>query len=84
MYAPAVFDLHCDTLTAFRDAPSPSGERDTLDLPGCHFALSKLPSGVRWCQCCAIFLPDQLRGEEASRLLRAPPGQLLPADGAVF
>ena len=51
MYAPAVFDLHCDTLTAFRDAPSPSGARDTLDLPGCHFALSKLPAGTRWCQC---------------------------------
>ena len=65
MYAPAVFDLHCDTLTAFRDAPSPSGARDTLDRPGCHFALSKLPAGTRWCQCCAIFLPDRLRGTEA-------------------
>ena len=65
MHIPAVFDLHCDTLTAFLDAPSPAGERDTLDLPGHHFALSKLPSGVRWCQCCAIFLPDELRGEEA-------------------
>lgn len=66
MYAPAIFDLHCDTLTALRNAPSPSGARDTLDLPGCHFALSKLPAGTRWCQCCAIFLPDELRGEEAA------------------
>jgi len=38
---------------------------NTLDLPGRHFSLSALPEGVRWCQCCAIFLPDELRGEEA-------------------
>ena len=40
-------------------------ETDTLDLPGRHFSLSAIPEGVRWCQCCAIFLPDGLRGEEA-------------------
>ena len=66
MHAPAVFDLHCDTLTALPDAPAPSGEPDTLDLPGRHFSLSRLPAGVRWCQCCAVFLPDELRGEEAA------------------
>lgn len=38
---------------------------DTLDLPGRHFSLSAIPKGVRWCQCCAIFLPDGLAGEEA-------------------
>jgi len=38
---------------------------NTLDLPGRHFSLSAIPEGVRWCQCCAIFLPDELRGEEA-------------------
>lgn len=38
---------------------------DTLDLPGRHFSLSAIPKGVRWCQCCAIFLPDGLKGEEA-------------------
>ena len=38
---------------------------DTLDLPGRHFSLSALPEGVRWCQCCAIFIPDGLSQEEA-------------------
>lgn len=54
----ALIDLHCDTLTA----PGGSG---SLDDPCRHFALSKIPKGVRWCQCCAIYLPDRLRGEEA-------------------
>lgn len=40
-------------------------ETDTLDLPGRHFSLSAIPEGVRWCQCCAIFIPDGLKGEEA-------------------
>lgn len=40
-------------------------ETNTLDLPGHHFSLSALPEGVRWCQCCAIFLPDGLTQEEA-------------------
>ena len=38
---------------------------NTLDNPCCHFALSKIPRGVHWCQCFAIFIPDGLRGEEA-------------------
>ena len=38
---------------------------NTLDNPCCHFALCKVPQGVHWCQCCAIFIPDGLRGEEA-------------------
>ena len=54
----ALIDLHCDTLTA----PEGSG---SLDDPCRHFALSKIPREVRWCQCCAIFIPDGLRGEEA-------------------
>lgn len=59
-----IFDLHCDTLTAFMDnAPHPSG--DTLNDPRHQFALSKIPHGVRWAQCCAIFLPDSLSGERA-------------------
>lgn len=40
-------------------------ETDTLDLPGRHFSLSAIPKGVSWCQCCAIFIPDELKGEEA-------------------
>lgn len=39
---------------------------NTLDLPGRHFSLSAIPEGVNWCQCCAIFVPDGLRGEEAA------------------
>ena len=38
---------------------------NTLDLPARHFSLSAVPAGVRWCQCCAIFIPDGLRGEDA-------------------
>ena len=40
------------------------GDRDTLDVPGNHFALSQIPPEVRWCQCCAIFVPDGLTQEE--------------------
>lgn len=54
----ALIDLHCDTLTR------PEGG-DTLNLPGGHFSLSAIPEGMCWCQCCAIFIPDELRGEEA-------------------
>ncbi len=39
-------------------------ENDTLDLPGRHFSLSAIPEGVRWCQCCAIFIPDGLSQKE--------------------
>ena len=38
---------------------------DTLNLPGRHFSLSAIPEGVRWCQCCAVFVPDGLSQEEA-------------------
>ena len=63
-------------LDAFRD-PARRGEAaaalagrvretNTLDLPGRHFSLSTIPEGVNWCQCCAIFVPDELKGEEAA------------------
>jgi len=55
----AVIDLHCDTLT--RPAVGPS-----LDDSGAAFALSRLPEGVRWGQCCAIFVPDGLPPAEAA------------------
>ena len=38
---------------------------NTLALPGRHFSLSAVPQQVHWCQCCAIFIPDGLEGEEA-------------------
>lgn len=78
MPASAVFDLHCDTLTAFMD---PTRCRDTLDDPLSSFALSKIPQGVSWCQCCAIFIPDGLTPKEARGLLRLPPAQFYPPDG---
>ena len=64
-----------DRLAALRDPSrrdealaaltSRAPETNTLDLPGRHFSLSALPEGVRWCQCCAIFIPDDLREGEA-------------------
>ena len=39
---------------------------NTLDLSGRHFSLSAVPEGMRWCQCCAIFIPDGLSPEEAA------------------
>lgn len=39
-------------------------ETDTLDLPGRHFSLSAIPERMRWCQCCAIFIPDGLSQKE--------------------
>lgn len=62
-----VFDLHCDTLTAFM---TPNRCPNTLDDPASAFALSRIPPGVRWCQCCAVFVPDGLDEEEAWRYYR--------------
>lgn len=59
-----IFDLHCDTLTAFMDPVRPT---DTLDDPASAFALSRIPPGMRWCQCCAVFIPDGLTEDEAWR-----------------
>ena len=42
-----VFDLHCDTLTAFMD-DSPQQHGDTLNDPCHQFALCKIPRGVRF------------------------------------
>lgn len=56
-----VFDLHCDTLTAFM---SPLRCHDTLDDPCAAFALSKVQNRS-WCQCCAVFVPDGLTPQEA-------------------
>ena len=53
----AVFDLHCDTLTAFM---TPGRCLDTLNDPQSAFALCRLPRGRSWAQCCAIFVPDGL------------------------
>lgn len=60
----AIFDLHCDTLTRNLYPPF-EAETDTLDNPNFHLALSKVPAGTKWVQCFAIFVPDQVRGQEA-------------------
>lgn len=65
MLCPPIFDLHCDTLTAFMDQTSTPGA-DTLNNPTHHFSFGKIPKGTRWAQCCAIFLPDRLHGAEAA------------------
>lgn len=57
-----IIDLHCDTLTAFRNQVRAA---DALNDPNAHFSLSNVPQQSHWAQCCAIFLPDQLRGQEA-------------------
>ena len=57
-----IIDLHCDTLTAFQERVRTA---DALNHPKAHFSLSNLPQQSHWAQCCAIFLPDQLRGRDA-------------------
>lgn len=57
----AVIDLHCDTLTDY----APSRAPDTMDDGAKALSLSALPEDVRWAQCFAVFLPDELRGADA-------------------
>ena len=57
----AVFDLHCDTLTAFM---TPGRCRNTLDDAQSAFALCRIPVQTSWAQCCAVFVPDHLPEEE--------------------
>lgn len=61
----ALFDLHCDTLTRNLYPPF-QAETETLDNPHFHLALGKVPPGTKWVQCFAIFVPDQVRGQEAA------------------
>ena len=72
-----LFDLHCDTVGRLHDSicfkPGESvfltkGERlpetDTLLHNHGHLALDRM-AGIDWCQCFAIFMPDQYRGQDA-------------------
>ena len=61
---PAIFDLHCDTLTRSSYTPGPENT-DPLDTPSYQLSLSKVPAGTKWVQCFAVFMPDQLRGQDA-------------------
>lgn len=58
----ALIDLHCDTLTCCLE---PGRCQDTMDDPEAHLSLSNLPPDTHWCQCFAIFLPDELTGNGA-------------------
>ena len=63
-----VFDLHCDTLDALALAQEGAGERLGLswsgvegDLAHNNLALAAdRMAQMRWCQCYAVFLPDEL------------------------
>lgn len=60
-----LFDLHCDTLTRNLYPPYEK-ETEVLDNPRFSLSLSKVPSGTKWAQCFAVFIPDDLRGEAAA------------------
>ena len=62
MFPYGIIDLHCDTLTAFQKQSTP---KDTLNCERAHFSLSGVPRQSHWAQCCAIFLPDELRDQAA-------------------
>ena len=61
MNCASVIDLHCDTLTVYRGG----GAVHTMDDPRSVMVLSRLPKGVHWCQCLAIFVPDGMMAEES-------------------
>lgn len=62
MDRPTVIDLHCDTLTG---CMAPGRCRDTLNDPASQINPKNLEE-LRWCQCCAIFIPDELTGPLAA------------------
>lgn len=53
------FDLHCDTLTEAND------KGKGLLNDGLQLSLDRLPEDWQWCQCMAVFMPDNLRGQAA-------------------
>lgn len=77
-----VFDLHCDTLDRLclrhfapqnmwteQDADVPEADRSSLASNACHLALDRM-AAFAWCQCFAVFVPDEFRGEAAWRLFQ--------------
>ena len=57
MSRPTVFDLHCDTLTG---CMAPGRCRDTMNDPESQINPAAL-AGMNWCQCWAVFIPDELK-----------------------
>lgn len=62
---PALFDLHCDTLTRSLYCPATTGA-GLLDDSAAQLSLSRMPAGTRWVQCFAVFVPDDKRGAEGA------------------
>lgn len=58
-----LFDLHCDTLYKVFT------EKKSLASNDCHISLEKGEMFDKWIQCCAVWIPDEIRGEEAVRLV---------------
>ncbi len=73
-----VFDLHCDTLDRLclsadpsvpggfyeHDRDVPRARMSRLDDNDAHVCLKHM-DGFDWCQCFAVFVPDEVRGEAA-------------------
>ncbi|HHX62266.1 MAG TPA: hypothetical protein GX707_16375 [Epulopiscium sp.] len=59
----ALIDLHCDTLTDL--AHTSTGNPDTLNDPKRALSLYSIPKDVHWAQFYAIFIPDEVRGQDA-------------------
>lgn len=58
-----LIDLHCDTLTDWEYASTEN--INTLDDPKRMLSLSSIPHNVHWAQFYAIFIPDDVRGQDA-------------------
>lgn len=73
-----VFDLHCDTLDRLalsgdstvpggffeHDARVPRARMSRLDDNDAHISLARM-ARFDWCQCFAVYVPDELRGDAA-------------------
>lgn len=78
-----VFDLHCDTLDRLalsgdptvpgsfyeHDAGVPRDRMSRLDDNDAHISLARM-ARFDWCQCFAVYVPDELRGDAAWSLFK--------------
>lgn len=62
-----LFDLHCDTVTRLHDGERLAPGDRSLRQNGAHLALGRMAC-YDWCQCFAIFMPDEYRGRGRGRL----------------
>lgn len=59
----ALIDLHCDTLVDWEYTGIKN--TDTLDDPKQVLSLSTIPEDVHWAQFYAVFIPDEVQGQDA-------------------